>query len=102
MKTLASCFLCLFFLHATPAVSDTLLIDVIESEPVNAEAGILRPTRGMNMAEVKARFGAATREHAGVGSPLITRWQYEDFSVYFEADIVLHSVLNKPALSAKE
>jgi hypothetical protein len=31
-----------------------------------------------------------------VGDPPISRWVYDHFTVYFEYDKVLHSVVNKP------
>jgi hypothetical protein len=45
------------------------------------------------MAAVQGRFGEPTERHATVGNPPITRWDYPQFSVYFEHDRVLHSVL---------
>ena len=51
------------------------------------------------MATVQGRFGEPTNRHATVGEPPITRWDYPQFSVYFENDRVLHTVLvrNAPA-----
>ncbi len=50
------------------------------------------PQRGMHMESVKQQFGAPETEQAPVGSPPISRWAYEDFTVYFEGNRVLHSV----------
>lgn len=52
-----------------------------------------RPTRGSAMSSVEARFGAPLTRHAAVGDPPITRWDYAQFSVFFEYDKVLHAVL---------
>ena len=38
------------------------------------------------------RFGLADEEHQPVGQPPITRWDYREFSVYFEYDHVINSV----------
>lgn len=55
-----------------------------------------QPTRGMNKAEVRARFGAPEQIKAPVGQPPISRWRYPDFTVYFENEIALHSVREQP------
>lgn len=52
-----------------------------------------RPTRGSSMSAVEARFGAPVTRHAAVGEPPITRWDYPQFSVFFERDKVLHAVI---------
>ncbi len=52
-----------------------------------------RPNRGSSMATVESRFGAPSNRHAAIGSPPISRWDYPQFSVYFENDRVLHTVL---------
>jgi hypothetical protein len=66
------------------------------------ESNIPRPMRGMRMAEVERQFGAPTTKHPAVGrceqerscrTPPITRWDYAAFSVFFERDIVLDSVV---------
>jgi hypothetical protein len=73
---------------ATPALAETLSTDT--GNPVAAGD---RPNRGSTMATVQGRFGEPTNRHATVGEPPITRWDYPQFSVYFEPDRVLHSVL---------
>jgi hypothetical protein len=55
------------------------------------------PARGSTMSQVEARFGAPTTKHAAVGDPPITRWDYPQFSVFFEFDKVLHAVIVRPA-----
>ncbi|MBL7249048.1 hypothetical protein ACLD02_14405 [Alloalcanivorax sp. C16-2] len=50
------------------------------------------PTRGMSKAQVRQQFGEPQRVRTPVGNPPIGRWHYPDFTVYFENDIVLHSV----------
>lgn len=56
-----------------------------------------KPTRGMHMSQVEARFGAPATRHAAVGKPPITRWDYPGFSVFFEFDHVIHAVTVRPA-----
>lgn len=50
------------------------------------------PKLGESKRSVLERFGLADEEHKPVGQPPITRWDYRDFSVYFEYDHVIDSV----------
>ena len=50
------------------------------------------PQTGESRRSVLERFGLADEEHAPVGQPPITRWDYREFSVYFEYDHVVNSV----------
>ena len=70
---------------------DVLLIDSIQSAPA-----IQTPRNGVNMASVRQQYGDPISEGAAIGDPPITRWDYEGFSVYFEYDLVLHSVIHHP------
>lgn len=84
-----------FALQAPPAVADTLLI-----ERVQAEQGAHMPSRGSSMAQVEAQFGAPREKFPAVGggspkTPPITRWQYDQFSVYFENTHVVDAVMTK-------
>ncbi len=59
----------------------------------NSAEGVLRPTRGMSMSSVEQQFGQATEKGSAVGEPPITRWVYPEFNVFFEDNIVIHSVV---------
>ena len=50
------------------------------------------PPRGATKDEVRQRLGEPERRVSAVGDPPISRWIYEEFTVYFEYDRVLHSV----------
>ena len=50
------------------------------------------PQTGESRRNVLERFGLADQEHAPVGQPPITRWDYREFSVYFEYRHVIRSV----------
>lgn len=76
-----------------PAQADVLSIAEPTYRTPNSAAGVLRPTRGMTMAQVEARFGAAAEKRAAIGEPPITRWRYADFDVFFEHNLVIHSVV---------
>jgi len=70
---------------------DVLLIDSIQSVPA-----IQTPHKGVNMASVRQQYGDPISEGGTIGDPPITRWEYDGFSVYFEHDRVLHSVIHRP------
>lgn len=69
---------------------DVLLIDSIQSG-----GGIKTPRNGMSMDSVRSQFGSPLSEGSSIGDPPITRWEYKGFSVYFERDLVLHSVVHR-------
>lgn len=72
-----------------PAAADTLLVDAVKNADTTASE---RPPRGMSMKSVEARFGAPVNRQPAVGQPPITRWDYPDYSVYFEYQHVIHAV----------
>ena len=60
-----------------------------------ARQGDGRPTRGMTQASVESKYGSPVSVEAPVGEPPITRWEYQDFVVFFEYDRVIHAVLKR-------
>jgi len=81
-----------FVLGGTAARADELQLTAPAQSSVN------HPSRGMSMQKVEAAFGAPTTRVPAVGGgnprqPPITRWEYPGFTVYFENDIVVHSVI---------
>ena len=83
----------------TPAVSpvsaDVLLLEVIDSSPANHTAGVLRPRSGQEMDLVRSRFGEPLQEIPWVGDPPISRWIYDQYTVYFEYDKVITTVVHR-------
>ncbi len=82
---------------AAPAQADRLLIERVQA----GEAAQL-PARGQSMAQVEARFGAPQQRLEPRGGqraawPVIHRWVYPEFTVYFERDRVINAVLNRAA-----
>ncbi|MES9853436.1 MAG: hypothetical protein ABW170_16590 [Candidatus Thiodiazotropha sp. L084R] len=77
------------------AIAEVLLVDSIDAAPINSEEGIPRPTRSMTMDQVNQRFGQPSAAHPSVGDPPITRWDYPSYSVFFEYNHVLTSVLHR-------
>jgi hypothetical protein len=86
-------------LAAPLAQADTV---VVGDKVAVLESQVEAPTRGMHRAAVEKRFGAPQTRHASVGKPSITRWDYANFSVYFEKDIVLHSVVHAAPAEAAQ
>jgi hypothetical protein len=54
------------------------------------------PKMGLSKSQVTARFGEPSEVRGPVGTPPITRWVYAQFTVYFEGDHVIHSVVERP------
>ena len=57
-----------------------------------ASSGYEIPLRGMSKVEVSEMFGQPISTSKAVGEPPISIWHYNQFSVYFETNTVLHSV----------
>jgi len=57
------------------------------------DISIEKPQKGQLKAEVEAQFGEPKDWTEAKGQPPISSWQYENFVVYFESDVVIHSVL---------
>jgi hypothetical protein len=72
-----------------------LTADVLLIEQVRQVDGMAVPQNGQSKAAVEAAFGAPQTTTDPVGDPPITRWTYQHWSVYFEFDHVLFTVLNK-------
>ena len=77
-----------------------LRADVLLIERVEARSDVQLPRRGTLMNQVEAQFGAPERKHAPVGGdrpqhPPITRWDYPQFSVYFEHNHVVNAVVHR-------
>ena len=82
----------LALLGGTPVLADVLLMEGIQSAPA-----VDTPHNGITMAQVRQQYGNPVSEHPAVGDPPITRWDYDDYSVFFENDLVLHSVVHRQA-----
>ena len=53
------------------------------------------PPRGMTMTNVEEHFGEPESKNEPIGDPPITVWQYSNYTVYFEHQHVIHTVVNK-------
>lgn len=84
------------------AGSGPLLADVLLIEEVRQSEKMELPENGVSMDEVRARYGEPIGAVAAVGDPPITRWDYDTWSVYFEYETVLFTVLHKGAVLDKK
>lgn len=75
------------------AAADTLDLSPAEARALFEAPG--KPARGMSQDRVAREFGEPQSRRSAVGDPPISRWDYEDFIVYFEYDKVIHAV-SKP------
>ena len=80
---------------AGTAGADTLLIERVQEKPA-----VTLPVRGQTAAQVEARFGAPQQKLEPRGGqksqwPVINRWVYADFTVYFEKTRVIDVVANQ-------
>ncbi|HET6724428.1 MAG TPA: hypothetical protein VFH85_00280 [Gammaproteobacteria bacterium] len=57
-----------------------------------ATHSVSQPVHGMTMQNVEQIFGAPVKKVPAVGDPPITRWIYPTYVVFFEGNIVLHTV----------
>jgi hypothetical protein len=73
------------------AAAETVLVD---GQVQLQQSQVSRPRRGITMHEVAAKFGAPAKRYPAIGKPPITRWDYPSFSVYFEFNRVVHSVVH--------
>ncbi len=80
---------------ASAALAETI---VVNEQVQVRDSQLERPRRGSTMDQVEKQFGAPATRHAAVGGssqqqPPITRWDYSGFSVFFERDRVIDSVV---------
>tara|TARA_R110001583_G_scaffold177418_2_gene332559 strand:+ start:64022 stop:64318 length:297 start_codon:yes stop_codon:yes gene_type:complete len=84
---------CILLLATSLSQAEVISIADPAHQVVNSTGGILRPTQGMSMTLVEHKFGEPEKEIAAIGQPPITRWIYKSFVVFFENNLVIHSVV---------
>ncbi len=65
------------------------------------DAPQIMPVRGVNMESVLLEFGEPMQRYEAIGEPPISEWVYASFRVYFEHEIVLHSIDMKTLIMPK-
>ena len=88
LRTLA----CLALLAGTGSMAQA---DTLQMEGISPDGNGTRPARGMSQSSVESKFGSPREKVAAVGEPPISRWEYENFIVYFEHDRVIHAVVKR-------
>ncbi len=71
---------------------EPIMIPLIEK---SMNSSVIMPLRGDSQNMVKKEFGAPFHMHKPKGTPPISRWDFEEFSVYFESGTVIHTVLRR-------
>ena len=89
MKTRSLVVLVCLLAPAGAAVAETLVVD---DQVQMRDSAVERPRRGSTMQSVEQKFGQPTQRRPTIGQPPITRWDYPQFSVFFENDRVIHAV----------
>lgn len=85
-------------LIALPVGAQTLEIPIGDQ----GDLSLSLPARGDSQRAVLERFGLPDTEHPAVGKPPISRWDYRDFSVYFESGRVIDSVRHHQPRAPRE
>jgi hypothetical protein len=77
----------------------TMLVVGLLGLSINATAAERLPDRGLTQDTIRQQFGAPKRQVAPVGTPPISRWIYDDFTIYFEGNISIHAVSHRRTLT---
>ena len=82
---------CLCLILSSPLFADEMKVPVGQQ----GDQSQSRPTSGMSTETVQDKYGSPENMTDAVGDPPISIWNYASFSVYFEHDRVIHTVLHK-------
>jgi hypothetical protein len=88
---------CLSQAISLPLFAEQILV------PVGQQTGSTQslPHKGASQSSVLAQYGEPSKRTGPVGTPPITTWDYNGFSVYFEHQHVIHAVVkHTPKTSA--
>ncbi len=90
MRIFISSILALFLAVSTLQVN----AQVVKTPGSSAQVVVnsTMPHRGLSKLQVETRFGQPASKEGPVGTPAIYRWNYNNYSVFFENNIVIHSV----------
>jgi len=75
--------------------SQTTIAETLTMPNKSSSMSIEIPPRGMTMTSVEEHFGEPESKNEPIGEPPITVWQYSTYTVYFEYQHVIHTVVNK-------
>lgn len=74
-------------------VAEELRMSVKEKAERSSQADL--PRNGLSESSVENRWGQPESVTGPVGQPPIHQWHYQDFTVYFEDNRVIHTVLRQ-------
>ena len=78
-------------LSVAPTFAESISMSVADQR----NQSIVTPKYGIKKDKVMSQYGEPIQRVAAVGEPPISKWVYQDFTVYFENDTVLHSVRHR-------
>lgn len=95
MKPIKTALFCFALTASCLTYSDDQIAATTIQLPVGSQGNtsLELPERGWTQRQVELVHGAPERFTNVVGEPPISTWHYAEFSVYFESDLVIHSVL---------
>lgn len=91
VKTKQFLLIVIFTLGSSTSFAETITIPIANQG--NYLGNVDKPVTGQKKRSVQAKYGQPMASSGPSGEPPITRWDYENFSVYFESETVIHSVL---------
>ena len=77
------------------AFSASPYADTMSLSDQSGKLSVNRPAKGEKMENVESQFGEPNEIINAIGEPPIIRWIYRDFTVYFEHEYVIHTVVKK-------
>ena len=87
------------FASGATGAQEAVRKDVLLIDRMAKTAHLSVPVNGLTMDQVIQKFGEPANRYSAVGDPPIARWVYENFTVYFEYQRVIHSVINRATQS---
>lgn len=87
----------IILISAALALTTITSADVIRLKGLNGKVVQAKslPVRGMSKSTVSSKYGQPSHKKSAIGEPPISRWDYPGYSVYFEYNVVLHTLVNK-------
>jgi hypothetical protein len=78
-----------------PASAEELQMPPESALPQQDTISLEMPIKGMSKEAVRLQYGEPNQTVPAVGDPPISRWVYGRYTVYFEGDYVIHSVISE-------
>lgn len=85
--------LCVLVLIGTQGAHAERVVIPVSQQVNDVASDLVLPSNGMSKEVVIENYGEPVKRIPAVGTPKIGRWEYTDYYVYFENDIVLHAVV---------